>query len=216
MWDFMRELNYNVAATYRLKPGYYWLTTCVGFVIVGVALIPIGIAGLALSPFTSNAAPILLLVAMPLIIVLTTLLVAGGFGQVMVSWGVFSPTDAWYYATRSRYPLHWFKDQDAEAFDLLESSLKRLPDGWNRSASQIATKLQNQLTLELQVGHFLDGAAVKIVAHRTGTDDFLCWHIRQPRRFTAVRISSGTAARPSVEADGAFEEFLVYDRRRHR
>nr|AAP32752.1 unknown [uncultured bacterium] len=120
--NFFRELVQNASATYQLQPRYYWLTTLVGFAIVAVGLLFLFAAGSALAealhlPMDTPAKldprgkwwMAGLLLAIPVCFYASTLLVAGAFALVMVALGKFSLNDAFYYATRSRYPASWFR-----------------------------------------------------------------------------------------------------------
>jgi hypothetical protein len=97
----------------------------------------------------------------------------------------------------------------------LNACLQRLPKGWFRSSEDIAEDMQRQLHVELTDGHVLDGIAVRVVAHRMGTDDILCWHPHEPLRFTVVHLSWGgkgyDSLHPTVESDGTFDDFLKYE-----
>jgi hypothetical protein len=100
----------------------------------------------------------------------------------------------------------------------IDYCLQRLPEGWFRSSLEIATDKERELSLELTRGHLLDGVAVRVVAHREGTDDVLCWHIREPQRFTVIHLTwrgatEIDAKHPWVEADGTFEDFLAYEQK---
>lgn len=98
----------------------------------------------------------------------------------------------------------------------IKACLRRLPEGWLASSASIAEALERELNRELSRDHLLQGRRVKVVAHRNGTDDVLCWHVDEPARFTAVHLTwSGTqqteSDHPWVEVDGTFDDFLTYE-----
>lgn len=96
--------------------------------------------------------------------------------------------------------------------------LKHLPVGWHASDATIAADMERQLALELPRGHLLDGISVKVVAHRMGTDDILCWHLHEQSRFTVVHLTWSSLRQtesdtPWVEVDGTFDDFLRYEQK---
>lgn len=102
--------------------------------------------------------------------------------------------------------------------ELPASLLDKLPLGWYPSPPDVAANMQRQLALELPPGHLLDGIPVKVIAHRLGTDDILCWHVHDPLRFTVIHLTWSSSKQtdadfPCVERDGTFDDFLAYERR---
>jgi hypothetical protein len=100
----------------------------------------------------------------------------------------------------------------------LQDCLNHLPEGWFGSPPEIAADMESQLALELPPGHLLEDLAVRVVAHRMGTDDILCWHIQEPRRFTVIHLTWSGGKQtdtdyPWVEADGTFDDFLAYEQK---
>jgi len=97
----------------------------------------------------------------------------------------------------------------------LDDCLSRLPEGWFQSPDEIAEDMLRQLRVELTEGHVLDGKTVRVVAHRMGSDDILCWHPHEPQRFTVVHLSWNgrgyDSLHPTVESDGTFDDFLRYE-----
>jgi hypothetical protein len=95
--------------------------------------------------------------------------------------------------------------------------LDRLPEGWFVSDPETSADMEQELVRELPPGHLLDGKAVRVVAHRMGTDDILCQHLADPLRFTVIHLTwigrtEIDHQHPCVEADGSFEDFLAYER----
>lgn len=94
---------------------------------------------------------------------------------------------------------------------------QRLPEGWFISDAGTAARLQHELHTELPPGHPLHGLALRVVAHREGSDDILCHHADEPDRYTVVHLSwimkrEGDPRFPGIEADGDFAAFLAYER----
>ena len=119
---FFRELVQNANATYKLQPRFHWLTALVGFAAVALGLLFLFFVGGTLAELLHLPmdAPAKLdangkwwiaglLLAIPICFCASTLAVAGSFALAMVALGKFSLNDAFYYATRSRYPASWFK-----------------------------------------------------------------------------------------------------------
>lgn len=92
-----------------------------------------------------------------------------------------------------------------------------LPEGWFSSSREESANLHRELLRELPSGHLLYGKAVKVVAHRKGSDDILCRHEDNGKRFTVIHLTwSGREEwdenHPYVERDGGFDDFLDYER----
>ena len=64
-----------------------------------------------------------------------------------------------------------------------------LPLGWIPSEGEELVGLYTELRTELGPGHTLYDIDVEIIAHRTGTDDVLCWHIDDEQRLTVLHLS---------------------------
>ena len=99
----------------------------------------------------------------------------------------------------------------------LASVLQRLPEGWYASDEKKAQGFLAELRKELPPGHLLFDKDVTVVAHRTGTDDILCRHINEPKRYTVIHLTwimkqETDPQYPCVEVDGDFEDFLDYER----
>jgi hypothetical protein len=112
--DFFRELDANLASTYLLKPGYYWLTTSVGLAAVAVSCWLMFVVHTLLTPLTTTAlgtvfGVAIFLLSIPFVIYGAAVCVAGAFGAAMVCLKQFTPSDAVHYALLSRYPKHWLK-----------------------------------------------------------------------------------------------------------
>jgi hypothetical protein len=107
-------------------------------------------------------------------------------------------------------------EQDSKK--MLPKLLNSLPEGWLASNEAFSENFERQLRLELASGHPLVSCPVKIVAHRNGTDDILCWHLANPQRFTVVHLTWSLARQeepdyPWVEMDGSWDDFLAYEQR---
>jgi hypothetical protein len=107
--NLFREFIANAKATYRLKPFYYWLTTCVGLVAVALALVGVCAVGLTWSIIGGAVGIVLLFASIPFIFYLSAVFVAGIFASLMFLSSQFTSTEAFYYAFFSRYPHHWFR-----------------------------------------------------------------------------------------------------------
>ncbi|HEY2413337.1 MAG TPA: hypothetical protein VGI40_13890 [Pirellulaceae bacterium] len=112
--EMLRELFANAGDAYRLKRDYYLLTSCVGFVALGVALLIMSFEHKLLTPLNDILAIVLFIGSIPFVFYVSALCVAGIFGIVMVRLNRFTPDEAWFYASRSRYPSHWYKDYEAK------------------------------------------------------------------------------------------------------
>lgn len=93
--------------------------------------------------------------------------------------------------------------------------LSLLPKGWFSSNLTKAMQLYKELQRELPSGHILHKRAVKVIAHREGTDDILCQHEDDRTHFTVIHLTwSGEeevdTEHPYVECDGNFNDFLDY------
>lgn len=98
----------------------------------------------------------------------------------------------------------------------LPECLTQLPPGWRTVSPEDSAALARELATELCSGHLLQGVDVKVVADTDGiTDDILCWHVDEPRRFTVVHLTwrgaqEPVAGHPWIEVDGDFAAFLAY------
>jgi hypothetical protein len=99
------------------------------------------------------------------------------------------------------------------------SNLPALPEGWFYPEDPaVAASLHAELQRELPPGHLLFGRAVETFAYRHGSDDVLFRHRDQPGRFTEIHLSwirkqEINAQHPTVEFDGAFEDFIAEEQR---
>ncbi len=95
---------------------------------------------------------------------------------------------------------------------------EKLPEGWFESDSEQASSFHSELQKELPEGHILYNCPVKVVGHRTGTDDILCQHEGDTGRYTVIHISWSMkteidSVHPTVEVDGSFSDFLEYEKK---
>lgn len=117
------EFLANAQATSQLKPRYYWTTSVVGILVVagGIGVMFVAAAGLAALLNVDLDAPvrdstngnlwsILFLLVIPLSIAVAMVPIAWICGLVLVRIGYMEQEDVKYYALRSRYPAHWFKE----------------------------------------------------------------------------------------------------------
>lgn len=93
---------------------------------------------------------------------------------------------------------------------------ERLPEGWFVSDPKWASSLYAELQIELPEGHILYGKDVKVIAHREGTDDILCWHKDDNSHYTVVHLTWSMKKEidnefPYIECDGSFDDFLEYE-----
>lgn len=116
----VREIVRNASETHRLARRYYWLTSCVGLLGVGVGIVVMLLAAqtfAAILGISENAALgtqpnstlwlVGFLVSIPISIYLGCVIVAGIFATTMVWLGKFSVSEAIHYALLSRYPASW-------------------------------------------------------------------------------------------------------------
>ncbi|MEM7113508.1 MAG: hypothetical protein AAF614_13810 [Chloroflexota bacterium] len=99
----------------------------------------------------------------------------------------------------------------------LSKYIGTMPEGWYLADGKHKQVLEQELKIELHPNHLLAGTQVQVVAYRKGTDDILCWHVNEPKRFTVIHLSwlgkqEINAKHPSIEADGSFADFLNYER----
>jgi len=113
--NLLREFTANAKATYRLKPRYYWLTTCVGFTAVAMAIAGVCVVGQVCFRIGGAVGIAMLFTSIPAIFYLSAVCVAGIFGASMVCLNRFTSTEAFYYAFFSRYPHRWFRDSSTNA-----------------------------------------------------------------------------------------------------
>ena len=117
------EFFANAQATSQLKPRYYWITSVVSMLVVvgGMGVMLVAAVGLAAVLNVDLDAPvrdtpngdlwsILFLIAIPLSIAAAMVPIAWTCGLVLVRLGYMDKKDVKYYALRSRYPVHWFKE----------------------------------------------------------------------------------------------------------
>ena len=92
---------------------------------------------------------------------------------------------------------------------------EQLPDGWIVSTPKHAENLARELETELPKKHILKSVPVRVIANRDGTDDILCQHVNEPKRFTVVHLTwkgrEEIDGHPSVEVDGTFDDFIEYE-----
>jgi hypothetical protein len=82
--ELIRELLANAAATYQLKQPYYWLTTCIGFAAVTLAIAVLLLVVRSLSLRNDFLAAILFIAGLPFVLYLAGVVVAGTLGLFMV------------------------------------------------------------------------------------------------------------------------------------
>jgi hypothetical protein len=117
------EFFANAHAASRLKPKFYWMTTAVGALVcatgLGVLVLVSGLVesllgiDLDASIRESRHASLwgwLFIVAIPFAVWAAMPPVAWACGHLMARMGYMEKSDIKYYALRSRYPAHWFKD----------------------------------------------------------------------------------------------------------
>ena len=122
----LAEILANARATSKLKPKFYRATSVVG-ILAGInGLVIMYALGMGLGtalgldpnePVRGSSTGILWVVlffaAIPISFLLAMVPVAWLCGLCLVRIGYMKREDVRHYALRSRYPAHWFKDEDS-------------------------------------------------------------------------------------------------------
>jgi hypothetical protein len=124
----LSEFFENAQATSQLAPKFYWLTSAVGILVCLVAAAVMYVSAFALGavlglepddPIRESPEGILwavlFLLAIPLSVAFAMIPLAWFCGLLLVRMGYMRPEEVKYYALRSRYPKHWYKNQHASS-----------------------------------------------------------------------------------------------------
>jgi hypothetical protein len=122
------EFFANAQATSKLKPKFYWTTSAVGLLVclagLGVVyLVSVVSEGVLNLDFDSSIRESengtlwawLFIAAIPISILIVMAPVAWVCGVVLVRIGYMKKEEVKYYALRSRYPAHWFKESTSDS-----------------------------------------------------------------------------------------------------